>query len=74
MRDVFPPRTAMCAPFDPQVPYPRMAELHELACATFPEASFVASRWYDGQPIVEVYANGGARVLTRAQVLEAGSC
>ena len=69
MRDAFPTRTATCTPQDPQVPYARLDELAELARVTYADASAVRPLYYDGQPLVEVYANGRAQVLTRKHVL-----
>lgn len=68
MRDVFPPRDIVCA-IDPKVPYARMDELAELARVTYADANAVRPVFYDGQPLVEVYAHGTARVLTREHVL-----
>lgn len=68
MRDAFPPRDIACAQ-DPKVNYERIDELERLARATFPEAGTVVGRMYDGCPVVEVYTNGRASVLTREQVL-----
>lgn len=68
--EVFPPREP-CKAAREGVMHERMVELERLAAAVFPRAAKVVARWYAHEPIVEVYAAGRARVLTREQVLVA---
>lgn len=67
-RSAFPSRTPTCAQ-DPKVPYDRMTALEDLARVTFADANEVRATFYDGQPLVEVYEGGRARVMSREQVM-----